>query len=305
MARKSPKHFTGLVSILGRPNAGKSTLLNALMGQKIAIVAPKPQTTRTSIQGVLTLENSQIVFLDTPGIHRSDSLINRRMMQSVRDAAQGRDLLLFLADASTPPGPEDRRALDVVKSAETPVFLVLNKVDRVSPKTLLLERIEQYKTLHDFAEYFTVSALKRQGLEDLTKTISRRLPEGPPMFPPDYLTDQPERFLAAELIREKILRGTHQEVPHSVAVVVEEWTVEGRLVRRLATVYVERAGHKAILIGKGGEMLKKIGSSARLDIEKLLDRRVFLELFVKVRDKWREDPQFLNEIDWRGLGERG
>lgn len=298
---KSKHHKTGLVSILGRPNAGKSTLLNALLGQKVAIVAPKPQTTRTIIQGVLTLDNAQIVFLDTPGIHKSDTLINRRMMQFVRDAAQGRDLLLFVADATSTPASEDRKALDLVKTAGTPVFLILNKVDRVSPKTLLIERIEQYRTLHDFVEYIPISALKRDGLDDLTKTIVKYLPSAPPMFPPDYLTDQPERFLAAEMIREKILRSTHQEVPHSVAVVVEEWTQEERRLRINATIYVERDGHKRIIIGKGGEMLKRIGTAARLDIEEMIGQKVFLELFVKVREKWREDPRFLDEIDWRAL----
>jgi GTP-binding protein Era len=291
----------GFVSILGRPNAGKSTLLNALLGEKLAIVARKAQTTRTTIQGVLTTGEAQIVFIDTPGIHKSDSLFNKRMMDLVRSAVDDRDLLLFVADALREPDEEDARATSILERADTPAFLVLNKVDRVANKPTLLKRIEQYKALHDFVEYFPVSALTGDGLETLKKCIVERLPESEAFFPPEYITDQPERFLVAELIREKILELARQEVPHAVAVLVEQWEDTGRLTRISATIHVERDGQKAILIGAGGTMLKQIGTAARTEAEHLLGRKIHLELFVKVRPNWREDPQFLNEIDWRSM----
>lgn len=294
----------GFVSILGRPNAGKSTLLNALAGEKLAIVARKAQTTRTTIQGVVNLENAQIVFLDTPGIHKSDSLFNRRMMETIRGAADDRDLLLYLADATFAPGKEDEEALSVLKRGQTPAFLVLNKIDRLDDKALVLERITQYQALHAFDEYIPVSALKQDGLEQLKSAIVARLPEGEPFFPPDYITDQPERFLVAEMVREKILKYTQQEVPHSVAVMIEKWDEAPDITRIYATIYVERDGQKRIIVGKGGEMLKKVGTEARLDAERRLDRRIFLQLFVKVRENWREDPQFLNEIDPRSMSGR-
>ncbi|MBS1831866.1 MAG: GTPase Era [Acidobacteria bacterium] len=305
MARKTkPKHKCGFISILGRPNAGKSTLLNALLGEKIAIVASKPQTTRTVIQGVLTEPNSQMIFLDTPGIHKSTNLFNRRMMQQVRESVDDRDLLLYLVDATSRPNNEEElQALDLVKASTTPAFLVLNKIDKLQSKEALFERIQQYQAIHEgFKEFVPISALKSDGLEGLRRTIYKYLPEGPPVFDEDYLTDQPERFLVGELVREKILRATHQEVPHSVAVLIDKWEQPSETLTRIAaTIYVERTGQKAIIIGKGGELLKKIGTSARRDIEKLLDTKVFLELFVKVREDWREDPQFLNEIDWRAM----
>lgn len=291
----------GFVSILGRPNAGKSTLLNALLGEKLAIVASKPQTTRTTIQGVLNLDDAQIVFLDTPGIHRSDSLINRRMMDAIRGAVEDRDLLLYVADATREPKREEVEAISMVKRADTPAFLVLNKIDRVQDKRNLLGLIERYKAIHEFAEYIPVSARTGNGLDDLKRSIVAVLPEGEPMFPPDFLTDQPERFLVAELIREKALELTEQEVPHSVAVLVERWEETPKLTRIFATVYVERSGQKTIIIGAGGSMLKQIGSAARTEAEQLLDRKIYLELFVKVRENWREDPAFLNEIDWRSM----
>jgi GTPase len=292
---------SGFVSILGRPNAGKSTLLNALMGTKIAIVAPKPQTTRTAVQGVVNLPDAQIVFLDTPGIHKSDNLFNKRMMDTIRTAVEDRDLLLYLADATHSPNAEDEQAISVVKRTETPAFLLLTKVDRVQDKRKLLARIEQYKAIHEFEEFIPISAVKGIGLEDLKKSIVAKLPQGEPFFPPDVITDQPERFMIAEIIREKVLLATQQEVPHSVAVLIEKWEDTEKITRIHATIYVERAGQKGIIIGAGGAMLKKIGTGARLEAEKLLDRKVYLELFVKVRANWREDPQFLNEIDWRSM----
>jgi GTP-binding protein Era len=295
------EHRSGFVSIIGRPNAGKSTLLNALTGSKLAIVSEKPQTTRTSIQGVVNEPDAQIIFIDTPGIHKSDTLFNKRMMETVRAALDERDLVLFVADASVSVSAADREAVDLVRKVRAPAFLLLNKIDRVDDKRMLLPLIEQYRQLHDFTEYFPISAATGHGLDGLRRAIVARLPEGPLYFPPDYITDQPERFLAAEIIREKVLSTTRQEVPHAIAVLIDKWEDSGRLLRIAATVYVERPGQKAIVIGAKGAMLKSIGSQARLEIEALFSRKVFLELFVKVRSAWREDPAFLNAIDWRSM----
>lgn len=294
------KHRAGFVSILGRPNAGKSTLLNALVGEKIAIVSNKPQTTRTAVQGILTEPDAQIVFLDTPGIHRTDSMLNKRMAEAVRTALEERDVLLFVHDAAVGFRPEDAEAIQLLKKVETPAVAVLNKVDLLKDKALLLPRIERLAEQHAFAAYVPVAAAKGDGVAELKREIAARLPEGPAFFPEDQITDQPERFLAAEFIREKVLHHTRQEVPHAVAVAIEKWTEEGRLTRIAATVYVERDGQKAILIGARGAMLKQIGTEARADIEAMLGRKVFLELFVKVKENWRTDPQFLNEmVGWQ------
>jgi len=292
---------SGFVSILGRPNAGKSTLLNALVGSKLAIVSEKPQTTRTSIQGILNSDGAQIAFLDTPGIHDSRSLFNQRMMETVRAALEQRDLLLYLADATATFGDDDRIALEVLEGVATPTFLVETKIDKVRDKRLLLPRIEQYRGLREFAEYIPVSAVTGEGMDTLRQAILERMPEGPPYFPADYVTDQPARFLAAELIRERILRETRQEVPHSVAVVVDQWVETPQLLRISATIYVERPGQKAIIIGAKGAALKKIGTLAREEIEQMFARKVFLELFVKVRKDWRESAEFLKAIDWRAM----
>ena len=290
---------SGFVSILGRPNVGKSTLLNKLLGAKVAIVSNKPQTTRTSIQGVLNLDDAQIVFLDTPGIHRPDTPINRRMMQSVTEALDGRDLLLFLHDATTPIRAADQQALTVLKGVKTPVFLVLNKIDRVKPKSKLLPLMERYQQVGTFQEIFPVSARTGDGLDRLREAIVGKLPEGPRYFPEDHLTDQPERFFAAEIIREKVLHLTHQEVPHSILVEVEKWEETPKLLRLGVAVLVERAGQKAIIIGARGQMIKQIGADARVELERLLGRKIFLELFVKVREQWRQKPAYLDEIDWK------
>jgi GTP-binding protein Era len=292
---------SGFAAILGRPNAGKSTLLNALLGEKIAIVSEKPQTTRTTAQGVLNLEGAQIVFLDTPGIHKSTTLLNRRMMEAVRVALEDRDVLLYLADVTAPFSDDDVQAVSALRDLATPTLLLLTKIDRLRDKGQLLPRIEQFKAVREFAEYIPVSSATGEGLDQVRRAIVARLPEGPPYFPPDYLTDQPERFLAAELIRERILRETRQEVPHSVAVLVDRWEETPRLTRILATIFVERPGQKGILIGAGGAALKKIGTLARLDMEKMFSRKIFLELFVKVQQNWRENPEFLNAIDWRSM----
>jgi GTP-binding protein Era len=287
--------------LLGRPNSGKSTLLNALVGTKLAIVADKPQTTRTTIQGVWTQPGAQVVFVDTPGIHDADSLINRRMMESIREALDERDLLVYLVDSTRAPEAADEKALELVRGAGTPTLAVFNKIDLMEDKRRLLPLMEGYQKLFDFEEYLPLSALTGEGLEDLRKAILDRLPKGPAWFPEDHLTDQPERYMAAELIREKILECTRQEVPHAAAVTIDEWTEEGRLLRIAATVHVERAGQKVILVGSRGERMKRIGTAARLEIEALTERKVFLKLFVKVSPKWREDERFLRELDWRAM----
>jgi GTP-binding protein Era len=297
---------SGFVSILGRPNAGKSTLLNALIGAKLAIVSAKPQTTRTTVQGVLTVAGAQIVFVDTPGIHRSDSTFNRRMMETVRAALDGRDLLIFVADATQPFTEADSQAVDLIRKSQTPCLMALNKIDRLQAKPTLLALIEKYQALHDFVGYVPVSAVTGEGLEELKRAIVARLPEGPACFPDDYLTDQPERFLAGEMIREKILAETRQEVPHAVAVLIDKWEDTPRLLRVMATIYVERPGQKAIVIGARGAVLKQVGMLARLEMESFFGRKVYLELFVKVKPGWRENREFLNEMDWRSmLGEGG
>jgi len=298
------RFVSGFVSILGRPNSGKSTLLNKLTGMKLAIVAPKPQTTRTSIQGVMNLPGAQIVFVDTPGIHKPDSLFNRRMLDTVRAALDQRDLLLYVVDATRRASEEDREAVALVAGARTPALLLLNKIDALKDKRALLELIEKYRSVYEFAAYLPLSALTGEGLDTLRAELVKRLPEGPAYFPDDYITDQPERFMAAELIREKILLAAREEVPHSVAVAVEDWKETERLTRISAAIYVERDSQKGILIGAGGSMLKKIGTEARLEMERLFGRKIFLELFVKVRPKWREDPKFLDAVDWRSMAGR-
>jgi GTPase len=292
---------SGFVSLIGRPNTGKSTLLNALVGQKVAIVADKPQTTRTSIQGVLTMPGAQIVFLDTPGIHRADSALNKRLMDAVRAAVEERDLLLLLADAARTFNKEDRQALDLARKGNAPVVLVLNKIDLVKDKSLLLPMIDEYRAAFAFADYVPVSATKGQGLDQLKKVILQYLPEGPAYFPEDHVTDQPERFLAAELIREKILQATRQEVPHSVAVIVDQWEEHGRLTRIFATIRVERDGQKAIVIGTKGAMLKRIGTLARQEMERLFGVKIYLDLHVRVQPGWRDKAAFLNTLDWRTM----
>jgi GTP-binding protein Era len=298
---KKIKHRAGFVAILGRPNAGKSTLLNALLGTKLAIVASKPQTTRTAIQGVLTLPQAQIVFVDTPGIHKSNTLLNKRMMDSVRTAADAPDVALFVIDALEKFTEEDAQAVDLARKIEAPVIAVINKIDWLDAKPKILDVIEKYRPLYDFAAYIPVSAKKGDGLDVLQREIIERLPSGPALYPDDYLTDQPERFLAAELIREKVLHHTQQEVPHAVAVLIDTWEDTPKLLRIAATIYVERPGQKAILIGAGGAALKKIGTLARKELEHLYNRKVFLQTFVKVRAGWRQDPAFLTAVDWRSM----
>lgn len=294
----APGFKAGFVSIVGKPNTGKSTLLNALVGTKLAAVTPKPQTTRTRIQGVLTRAAAQIVFLDTPGIHRPDSRLNVQMMTAVEEALTGIDLVLLVADVSKPRGEEDRLAVAVVKRSGTKAFLLLNKIDLIA-KPRLLPLIDAYRKEHDFGEFIPVSALHGDNLDLLERKIIDYLPTGPQYFPADYLTDQPEHFLAAEIIREKVFLETRQEVPYATAVVVEKFEESDALLRLHVTIFVEREGQKGILIGAQGERLKRIGQRAREELEFLLERKVYLELFVKTQADWRTNPGLVCLIDWR------
>jgi GTPase len=297
----TPGFKSGFVSIVGRPNAGKSTLLNALVGQKVAIVADKPQTTRTSIQGVLTTPEAQVVFIDTPGIHRADTALNKRLMDAVHASLEERDLLILVVDSGRKPNEQDRRAVDMIARVSTPVLLVFNKIDLVKEKALLLPLIEHYKRLHDFADYLPICATRGTGLDELRADILARLPEGPAYFPEDHVTDQPERFLAGELIREKVLLATRQEVPHSVAVMVDRWEDSPRITRIYATIHVERDGQKGIVIGSKGAMLKQIGTLAREEMERLFGVKIFLDLHVRVQPGWRDKAAFLDTLDWRTM----
>jgi GTP-binding protein Era len=295
---------SGFVSIIGRPNAGKSTLLNALVGEKVAIVTEKPQTTRTRIQGMLNIKAQrgrpagQIVFIDTPGVHKPDSRLNRKMMQEIHAALESRDIILLIADATERFGPGDQHVLDLVKKAGGTTFLLLNKIDRL-PKEKLLPMIDHYRTLHEFTEIIPISAARKEGLDALVDKIMRALPEGPRYFPEDQFTDLPEKFIAAEIIREKILLKTGKELPYATAVVVERFEDSEKLIKIAAAIYCEREGQKGILIGKGGHKLKEIGTAARMELEHLLGKKAFLELFVKVKPGWRESAAFVEELDWR------
>jgi GTP-binding protein Era len=295
---------SGFVSIIGRPNAGKSTLLNALVGEKLAIVTRKPQTTRNRIQGIVNIAKKarrpggQVVLIDTPGIHKPINSLNRRMMKEVYNALEGCNLLLLIVDVTEKFGTGDQFVIDIAKSTKLPCFLLLNKIDSIQ-KDRLLPLIDHYKQIHDFAQIIPISALKRNGLEMLLDTIVKALPDGPRYFPEEQISDQPERFLAAELIREQVLQLTSQEVPHATTVLIDSFEEGHKLTRLAATIYCEREGQKAILIGKHGANLKKIGTYARQQIERLLGTKVFLELYVKVQPNWRESRAFVEETDWR------
>ena len=301
---------SGFVCILGRPNAGKSTLLNALVGDKLAIISPKPQTTRNRIQGVVHIpkrkgrDGGQIVLIDTPGVHKPDSSLGRQMMVEVREALEGSDLVLVIMDATHKLDPRDEFALDLIRRnnarrSGAKAFLILNKVDLIREKSKLLPIIEEYRKLYDFAEVIPISALKRNGLDMLLDRILSVLPAGPAYFPEDEITDQPARFMAAEAIREQVLLNTSEEIPYATTVIVETFEEGKRLTRIAATIYCERDGQKGILVGKGGRMLKKIGTSARIQIERMLGTKVFLELYVKAEPGWRDSRTFVNELNWR------
>jgi GTP-binding protein Era len=297
---------SGFVAILGRPNVGKSTLLNALVGSKIAIVTAKPQTTRDAIQGIVTRPEGQIVVVDSPGVHEPSMELGRRMMREVRRATSGCHLVLLVADGTAGIRPDDRAALNIVKTVKTPALLVLNKIDAIQAKEAMLPLIDQWRQLHDFQEVVPVSAAKGNNLDLLVRLIFEHLPEAPPFYPEDFITDQPERFLAAELIREQVILSTGQEVPYSTAVLIEKWEETPALLRISATILVERDGQKRILIGAGGKKLKQIGTAARLQLEEQFACKVFLEMFVKVRAKWRDKRTYVQELDFRRqVGDEG
>jgi GTPase len=291
---------SGFAAIIGRPNAGKSTLINKLVGQKIAIVTAKPQTTRNRIQGIVTRDEGQIVFIDTPGIYDdADSALSRQMMHEVAAALEDIDVLLLIVDASHPQTYMDELLLTKAKRFRGKTILVLNKVDRVA-KERLLPQIEEFSKAFEFAAIVPVSALKGGGLERLQQEILRLLPEGEAHFPEDQVTDQPERFLAAEVIREKAIQLTYHEVPYALAVLVEKYEEKRNLLRIEATLGVERDSQKKILIGHKGEMLKKIGTEARKELEKMMGSKIYLGLYVKVMKDWRENPARVKELDWHG-----
>ena len=290
---------SGFVSILGRPNSGKSTLLNRLIGEKISIVTDKPQTTRHVIRGIVTTPEGQIIFLDTPGIHKPIHRMNERMMKSVRSAMADVDLMLLIVDCSAAFGRGDEFALELLKSVPTKKILLLNKIDRIDKKELL-PIMDRYSRLASFEEIVPVSALTGENVEEAIKQVFLRLPEGPMFFPTDQITDQPERAIAAEMIREKLIILTEEEMPYSTAVVIDRFEEGEKLHRIFASIFVERDSQKAIVIGKGGQKLKEIGTQARKDLEGFFGRKIFLELHVKVRKNWRDDEETLKSL---GLGE--
>jgi GTP-binding protein Era len=289
---------SGYVSIIGRPNVGKSTLLNSILGEKIAVVTPKPQTTRNKIIGIKTLPDVQIIFMDTPGIHRPRNRLGEIMVRTAEEALNDVDVILFMVEPCEPT-KEDLDIIDLLKKIRSPVFLLINKIDIVRKPELLLI-IDHFSKLYSFKEIIPISAIKQDGVELLIKSICNYLPLGPKYYPDDIITDQLERFMVSEIIREKAMSMTKEELPYSVAVEVAKWEErEDGLISINCNIYVERDGQKAIIIGKRGEMMKSIGSAARVDIEKLLNTKVFLELWVKVKSKWRDDKQLLKEMGFK------
>jgi GTP-binding protein Era len=294
---QGPKSRAGYVALIGRPNAGKSTLLNRLVGEKIAAVSNKPQTTRFKILGIVTRPEGQIVLVDTPGVHKPGFLLNRRMMAAVHDALLGVDLVCLIRDASVSTGNGDRFVLDLVKQSGKPALLLLNKIDKLADKAKLLPLIEWYGKEHEWQSVLPISALKGVQIEALLSEIIKYLPEGEPLFAEDELTDQSQRSLAAEIVREKILQVTGEEIPYVTAVVTESWEEEREDFTRIhCAIFVERSSQKKIIIGHGGERLKQIGIKARHDIEHLLSHRCHLQLFVKVEAGWRDREHLLDEL---------
>jgi GTP-binding protein Era len=290
---------SGFVAIVGRPNAGKSTLINALVGEKVSIVTPVPQTTRNRILGIVNRPGAQVVFMDTPGIHKPLSRLNEQMMTFVRQALEERDLAILIVDALAKFGKGDQYALQLLKEYAPKAILALNKIDLLH-KPRLLPLIEQYAKLHDFEEIFPISALDGDGVQDVLQAVIRLLPEGPQYFPPDIYTDQPERFLASEIIREKVIRHTQQELPHVTAVFIEQFEETETITRIHAMIVVERDSQRPIVLGAGGQRIKAIGTEARLELEKLFPPKVFLELFVKVEPRWRDNRAVVAALDYRG-----
>jgi GTP-binding protein Era len=296
-----PNFRSGYVALVGRPNAGKSTLLNRLVGEKIAAVSNKPQTTRYQIQGVITKPEGQIVLVDTPGVHQPGYLLNRRMMAAVHDALEGVDLIVLMRDASVSTGNGDRYVLDLVKQSAKPSLLVLNKTDKVQDKSQLLPLLEWYGREYDWRAVLPLSARRGENVGALVGEIINHLPEGEPVFAEDEFTDQSVRAMVAEIVREKILRTTGEEIPYVTAVVTEKYEQEREDFARIyCAIFVERASQKKIVIGKGAERLKEIGTAARHDIERLVGHRVYLELFVRVQENWRNSERALDEIGVSG-----
>jgi len=289
---------SGFVAIIGRPNAGKSTLVNRLVGQRIAIVTSKPQTTRNRIQGIVSKPEGQLIFIDTPGLHEADSALGRQMMQEVAAALEGIDVLLLLVDVSRAELHADALLLERAKRFRGKTILALNKIDRV-PKPKLLPLMESFARAFDLSAIVPVSALKGSGCDELLQEILKHLPEGEPYFPEEQVTDQPERFLAAEIIREKAIQIMYHEVPYALAVFVEKFEETPKLLRIEALMNVERDSQKKILIGHKGETIKKIGTEARKELEAILGTKIYLGLYVKVAPDWRENPQKVRELDWR------
>lgn len=297
MMDEKKDYKSGFVALIGRPNVGKSTLLNFLVGQKVAIMSPQPQTTRNKISGIYTDDQEQIVFIDTPGIHKPKNKLDDFMDKSSYSALDEVDVVLFMVEPE-PAGKGDQYIAELLKKIKNPVFLVINKIDKVHPNKLL-SIIDSYKNLGDFAEIVPISASQGNNVSELIKTIAKYLPEGPQFYDADQLTDRPEYFIVAELIREQVLKLTHEEVPHATAVVVDRMRDhEGGKLQIEATIYVERPGQKGIIIGKKGQMLKQIGIAARQEIEALLGEKVNLRLWVKVQKNWRSDPAFLKSIGY-------
>lgn len=290
---------SGFVAIIGRPNVGKSTLMNQVLGQKIAIMSDKPQTTRNKIHGVYTTDNAQIVFLDTPGIHKPKHKLGDYMVKAAQSAFQEVEAILFLTDVSEGYGAGERYILDQLRDIKTPVLLVLNKIDKVEPEKLL-PIIEQYAGLFPFAEVVPLSALQGNNVNTLLEQVVKFMPEGPQYYPADQVTDHPEQFICAEMIREKILHVTREEIPHSIAVGIEDMGMQDNgVVNIRAVIYVERDSQKGILIGKNGGLLKEVGKQARLDMERLLGSKIFLDLWVKVKKDWRNSEHMLRQFGLR------
>jgi GTP-binding protein Era len=297
----APAFHAGFVSVVGRPNVGKSTLVNRLVGQKIAIVSDKPQTTRNRILAVVNRPDGQIVLFDTPGIHKPMHRMNKRMVDTAVKSLGQVELAVWVIDITEPYGPGDRYVREVLKKSGRPVILAINKIDRV-PKPKILSVIDQYRSLLDFAEVVPISARDGENVDVLSSLLVKYLPEGERLYPEDFLTDLPERFFVAEMVREQILRLTREEIPYTTGVLIESFKEEEGLVRIEATIYAERESQKGILIGKGGSMLKEVGTAARRQIEEFLGTQIFLGLFVKVRERWREDAALLDEM---GMGDKG
>ncbi|CAM3074577.1 GTPase Era [Staphylococcus argensis] len=292
------EHKSGFVSIIGRPNVGKSTFVNRVIGHKIAIMSDKPQTTRNKIQGVMTQEDAQIIFLDTPGIHKPKHKLGDYMMRVARNTLAEIDAIMFMVNISEDIGRGDEYIMEMLKHVNTPVFLVLNKIDLVHPDDLM-PKIEQYQTYMDFTEIVPISALEGHNVDHFIEVLKSYLPEGPKYYPDDQISDHPEQFVVSELIREKILHLTSEEIPHSIGVNVDRMIKESESrVRIEATIFVERNSQKGIVIGKGGKKLKEVGKRARLDIEHLLGSKVYLELWVKVQKDWRNKVNFIRQMGY-------